>query len=260
MVERVLGPRLPARSFQDRDHLVDLAGVQAIAVERQALTAGILEALCGLPVAERPILVSVSGADDLQPDATGTISHASRLRERPTGFARIGIPVRRLIEASGVDATFVYFGNLVYGPGKLFAEYYVKGLAAGKARVVGSGANRLPLTHVADAAGALVHLVGLPRQDIVGRTFVAMDGADTTQRALLDLTADAMGVKRTGSVPAWIARLVAGPVAVETITLDVHADPSALLATGFRFRYPSPREGVPAALGSLAITTTPATG
>lgn len=55
-----------------------------------------------LPRAESPLYFSVSGADDLQPDVHQTINHSSPLRNRPLGFANIGIPVRRLIEASGV--------------------------------------------------------------------------------------------------------------------------------------------------------------
>jgi nucleoside-diphosphate-sugar epimerase len=240
----LLQPKLPARLTQ--------AAVRTISSERQALTRGVLDGLRALP-GERPILFSVSGADDLQPDERGALSHRSQLRAQPRGFGHVGIPVRRLIEASGVEATYVYFGNLVYGPGKVFAEQYVKGLASGRARtrIVGSGANRLPLTHVTDAARALIHLAGLPRAERAGRTWVAMDGADTTQRQLLEDTADLMGVKRPGAAPAWLAGLFAGRIAVETITLDAHADPSALLATGFALRYPSHREGVPATLARL---------
>ncbi|HKX01820.1 MAG TPA: hypothetical protein VJX71_04930 [Methylomirabilota bacterium] len=143
-----------------------------------------------------------------------------------------------MVATSGIDATYVYFGNLVYGPGKVFADLYVAGLRNGSARVIGKGTNRLPLIHVTDAARALVHLAGLPRGDLVGRTFITMDGADTIQRELLDDTADLMGVKRPGTIPVWLAALVAGSIAVETITLDAHADPSALPATGFPFSLP----------------------
>lgn len=228
------------------------SALRSISTARQAMTRAGLEALRTLRPEERPIFFSVSGADDLQPDAQGTISERSRLRAHPRGFAYVGIPVRQLVEASGIDAVYVYFGNLVYGPGKVFADLYLAGLRHGSARVIGKGTNRLPLIHVTDAAHALVHLAGLPRADLVGRTFIAMDGADTTQRELLDDTAALMGVKRPGTIPAWLAALVAGSVAVETITLDVHADPSALLATGFHFRYPSHHEGVAATLASLA--------
>ena len=236
-------PKFPKR--------VSRKALKEISEERQAMTRSMLAALRSLPAEERPLFIAVLGADNLQPNARNVISHDSVLRPHPRGFATIGIPVRKLIEASGLDATYVYLGNLVYGPGKVFADQYVNGLKNGTAHIVGKGENRLPLTHVTDAARALVHLAALAETHVVGRTFLAVDGSDATQRMLLDATADAMGVKRPGSVPTWLAALVAGSIVVETITLDVHADNSALLETGFEFRYPSYREGVPATLQAL---------
>jgi hypothetical protein len=64
-----------------------------------------------------------------------------------------------------------------------------------------------------------------------------------------------VGVKKPGAIPAWLADLVAGPIAVETMTFDVHIDNSALLETGFRFLYPSHREGVVATLAELGYGT-----
>ncbi len=239
-------PKLPKR--------LSRSAMKALSAARQAMTRATLEALQSLPAEERPIFFSVSGADDLQPDAQGTISERSPLRSHPRGFAHIGIPVRQLVEISGIEATSVYFGNLVYGPGKVFADQYITGLRNGSARILGKGTNRVPLVHVTDAARALVHLAGLPRTGLVGRIFIVMDGADTTQRELLDETATLMGVKRPGAVPTWLAALVAGSIAMETITLDAHADGSALLATGFHFRYPSHQQGVPATLAALGYT------
>ena len=235
-------PKLPAR--------LNMKAIQAISAERQEMTRGILQALQTLRAESRPLFFSVSGADDLQP-LQGVISHKSPVRTQLRGFAHIGVPVHRLVESSGVDATFLYMGSMVYGPGKIFAEQYVMGLKKGTARIVGNGNNHLPLTHVTDAARAIVHLAGLPKAELVGRTFVVMDGADTTQRALLNETADTLGVKRPAAVLTLLATLVAGSIGVETVTLDVHADPSALLATGFQFQYPSYREGVPVTVKEL---------
>ena len=239
-----------------------------MSAERLEMTRSMLDALRGLPAHQQPLFIAVSGADDLQPDAHNVIRHDSALRAQPRGFGHIGISLRKLIEASGLDATYVYFGNLVYGPGKVFAEQYVTGLTHGTAHVIGNGKNRLPMVHVTDAARALVHLATLAQANtkvdgmaalavtnVVGRTFLAMDGADTTQRMLLDATADAMGVKRPGSVPAWLAARVAGSIAVETMTLDVHADNSALRKTDFYFTYPSYCEGVPATLAHMGYTS-----
>lgn len=235
-------PKLPTRMSR--------SAIAKVSQERQAGTAGILTALRGLPAAERPLLFSISGIDDLHADGRGVVDHRSPLRDGPRGFGRIGIPVRRLIEQSGLETAYLYLG-FVYGPGKVFAAQYVDGLRAGKAPVVGRGDNYLPLTHVEDAARAIVHLAGQPRAALVGRNVVITDGADPTQRALLDYTAGLMGVKRASRAPAPLVALVAGRVTVEVITRDVHADPAALRATGFAFRYPSYREGVPATLAAL---------
>ena len=249
-------PQLPQRLGQKE--------IEAMSAERVDMTRRLLDALRGLPAEKRPLFIAVSRADDLQPDAHNVIRHNSALRALPRGFGRVGIPRRQLIEASGLDATYVYFGNLVYGPGKVFAEQYVAGLTQGTAHVIGNGKNRVPMVHVTDAARALVHLATLAHANttvdgmaalavtnVVGRTFLAMDGADATQRMLLDATADAMGVKRPASVPAWLAEHVSGSIRVESMTLDVHADNSALLKTGFSLTYPSYREGVPATLAHL---------
>ena len=239
----LLQPPLPKRLTH--------AAITAISERRQRFTAGLLDAIKLLPEGARPLLFCVSGAEDLQPDQHGRIDATSALRSDAVAFSAIGVPVRRLIEAAAVDATYIYLGALVYGPGKAFADVIVDGLRKRRARVVGDGSNRLPLVHVEDAAGALVHLAGLPRADIVGKAFLATDGSGTTQRDLLDLTADLMGRKHPGSAPAWLAGLIAGAVAVESITLDAHDDPSALQQTGFQFRYPSPREGVADSLKRL---------
>ncbi len=76
--------------------------VSRIAGQRRATTQGILAAIESLPADDRPLLFSVSGADDLEPDEAGVVSHSSTLRADPYGFSSIGVPVHRLIEDSGV--------------------------------------------------------------------------------------------------------------------------------------------------------------
>jgi len=198
--------------------------------------------------AAHPLLILASGADDLAPDDAGTLSHRSGLASRPRGFGHIGIPVRRRLEQDEVEATYVYFGNVVYGPGKAYLDTIVTGLRTGRTMVIGNGSNRLPLTHVQDAAAALVHIAGLPRRQQVGATFVAVPRTSVTQRELLDATADAIGARRPSSAPVALAALVAGAGNAEVMTLDATCDPTALEATGFRFRHPDLSTGIPAAL------------
>jgi nucleoside-diphosphate-sugar epimerase len=161
----------------------------------------------------------------------------------PTGFGRIGIPVTRLIEASGVEAVHLHFGT-VYGPGKAFAARIVPGLKKGRMPVVGDGRNRAPLTSVLDAARSIVHLATLPREQVAGQRFLITDGASTTQREFLDLIAEFLGAPRPPQIPAWLARLAIGAAMVEVLTLDVRVDNSRLLGTGFRLSHPAPRDGI----------------
>jgi uncharacterized protein YbjT (DUF2867 family) len=81
----LLQPRLPRRLTR--------AAVQRISAERQALTRGLVAALQGLPAGERPLFVSVSGADDLQPDARSTgfrFRYPSYREGVPATLARLG--------------------------------------------------------------------------------------------------------------------------------------------------------------------------
>ena len=207
-----------------------------------------LDALGSLPPSMQPLWISVSGTDDLLPDSSGALSGRSSLRSTPRGFAHIGLPVRATIEASGLDATFVYLGQMVYGPGKAYASFVVDGIRTGKAKMVGSGNNRLPLTHVDDAAAALVHLLTLDRGELVGRTVVAVPAVVATQRELFSRTASALGRPTPGSVPTALAALAAGRVNAQVMTLDARCDPDLLTDTGFTFRHEAVDSGVAASL------------
>jgi nucleoside-diphosphate-sugar epimerase len=235
-------------SFPNR--LTDRA-VRRLAEQRLAITRSVVAGLKTLPAETRPLLFCISGVDDLTPAGDGAVSERSPVRGEPTGLAQIGAPVRSLVDGSGLETVVVYFGAMVYGAGKVYRDVIVKGLRKRRARVLGPGTNRLPLTHVTDAARALVHLAGLPREQVSGRVWVAADGAGTTQRDLFDVTADGMGLKRPGSIPVWVAAAVAGGAGVASLVFDCAVDNSALRATGFDFRYPSLHDGVPQALAEL---------
>jgi nucleoside-diphosphate-sugar epimerase len=226
------------------------SAVASIVRDRVAFSEALGRELMSIPPAERPVWFSISGADDLEPQ-DGVISHESPHRREPKGFARIGVPILRAVQGSGADVAYVYLGVMVYGPGKAFAEYFVNALKKGRARVIGKGENRLPIVHVTDAARALVQLAGLPREQLVGHSFLAADGADATGRELLAETARLMGRKPPGSAPVWLVALIAGRTAAEAMTFDAHVDNSALRATGFEYRYPSYREGVRQTLADL---------
>jgi len=235
-------PALPNR--------IGLQAIRKIAERRVAIARRLVAALDSLPAAGRPLLMAVSGLDDLAPDSSGRVFDDSPLRTEPHGFAHIGIPVRRVLEQADAACTFAYLGT-VYGPGKAFARRVFPQIAAGRFRMAGDGRNRMPIVHVEDAARALVHLALLPAARLAGRSFVIADGSNATMSQFAGFTAELLGAPVPPTVPVWLARLPLGTVLCETLTRDIAADPRALLAEGFEFRYPSYAEGVPAALNRL---------
>jgi nucleoside-diphosphate-sugar epimerase len=235
-------PELPQR--------IGSGAIRTIVRQRLEMTRRLLSALQSIQVTIAPILISVSGIDDLAPDEGGRVSEQSPLRTELVGFAHIGVPVRRMIEASGTKSAFAYLGT-VYGPGKTFARSVFPKLATGKFRMAGSGNNRMPLLHVEDAARALVHLAALGPERLTGSSFVVADGANATMSQFLGYAAKQMNAPPPAKAPLWLARLIAGRILCETLTRDVAADPASLRKTGFRFHYPSYREGLPSTLKQL---------
>lgn len=225
---------------------------RSIAGQRVDFTSTVISALRRRSAAKRPLLVTVSGTDDLQPDPAGVLHATSPLRDTPRGFGHIGIPVRRQIESGRVDAAFVYLGNVVLGPGKAFRDRLVPGVASGAVKVIGRGDNLLPVTHVDDAAGALAHLAGLPREAVAGQAFLASP-ASLTQRALLDAIASAIGARRPGRVPGWVAALAVGRPQAEVMTLDADVDPTSMTRVGYRYLHRDPVQAVHDAAAPIPV-------
>jgi nucleoside-diphosphate-sugar epimerase len=239
----LLQPELPKRIGNAAARRIS----RARAVATQVLLDGLEARDC------TPLLVSVSGVEDLAPDTNGCRSHASSVVEQPTGFAQVGVPVRRIIEASRLPAVFVHLG-IVYGPGKSFAKEIVPDVARGRAAVVGDGNNRLALVHVDDAVAALVHLALLGSARVAGRVFVVADSR-VTQRGFMEELACQMAARSPRRVPRWLASLVRGAALVELLTADTPVDTTALVDTGFEFRFASLRAGLRQTLVDLGYAT-----
>ncbi len=236
-------PQLPRR--------VRVADIESVSLQRQAITRALTSALSQVPIHVRPLLVSASGLDDLVPDREGNVSVRSELSPDPKGFGRIGVFVRRIIEGSGVAATHVYLGT-VYGPGKSFAATVFPSLMRGRFALPAPAKSRFPVIHVKDAARALVHLASLPRESLVGRSWLLVDeSGGAPLGTFFDTAARLLGVAPPARLPAWLLSLAIGRALVETLTRDLAAKPEALSHTGFRFQYPTAREGLPPTLEDL---------
>lgn len=122
---------------------------------------------------------------------------------------------RQVGEAGGMDGLALRYGWL-YGPGTFFDRDGSQTEDALKRRlpVVGRGDGTFSFVHVEDAAGATVAAVerGAPG------AYNVVDDEPAPMREWVPVFCEAIGAKKPRRVPAWLARLVAGPAAAATAT------------------------------------------
>ena len=115
--------------------------------------------------------------------------------------------------------------------------------------IVGDGGGIFPWLHLDDGAAATVLALEHPGPAI----YNVVDDDPAPVRDWLPVLASALGAKPPRHAPTWLARLVAGPAAVE---LGTHArgasNAKAKRELGWSPRYPSWRLGFPAAYSALA--------
>lgn len=150
--------------------------------------------------------------------------------------------VRVAVQRSGLPATILR-PPIVYGVGSGFKDFFLDLARRRLFRVVGDGSYFLNLLHVEDAAAA--YRLALERPS-AGETFLVADDAPVTMREFADFFAKEMGRRRPGSVPAFLAKLVAGQGAVEALQDSVRLRNGKIKARlGWAPRYPTYRDGIP---------------
>ena len=155
----------------------------------------------------------------------------------PAGFAgRRLLEGEALVRAAPFPGTVLRLGG-IYGPGRTSLIERARSGAPG-----GSGyTNRI---HRDDAAGALAHLALLPAAD---PCYVGVDCEPAKEADVLAWLARRLGVPpRT---PGARASAEAAPAPRRAARGSKRCRNARLLASGFRFRYPTYREGYEALLG-----------
>jgi len=148
---------------------------------------------------------------------------------------------RRLLDADSLDGVVLRYGFL-YGPGTYYDEDGSTTADVRRRRmpVVGKGSGVFSFVHVDDAAGATVIAVERGGPGI----YNIVDDEPATMREWLPEFANAAGAKRPLRLPAWLAKLVAGPV-VAAYALDLRGASNAKAKgeLGWRPAHPSWRQG-----------------
>jgi nucleoside-diphosphate-sugar epimerase len=121
--------------------------------------------------------------------------------------------------------------------------------------VVGDGGGIFPWLHLDDAAAATV----LALEHSGPAIYNIVDDEPAPIRDWLPVLARALGAGPPRHVPAWLARLVAGPAAVVMATTARGASNArARRELGWTPRYPSWRTGFPATYTAMAVADGPA--
>jgi len=143
--------------------------------------------------------------------------------------------VEDVVVAAG-GATMRYGG--FYGPGA--SDVQVEAVRKRQFPLVGGGAGYFSWIHVEDAASATVLAVEQQAQGV----FSIVDDEPAPASEWLPYLAAAVGAKRPMRFPTWLARLVAGDVAVGMMTEGRgFSNAKAKRELGWELRYPSWRQG-----------------
>ncbi len=158
-----------------------------------------------------------------------------------TAAAALAELERQVLGAEGMEGLVLRYGWL-YGPGTYYAGdgSLTEDAHKRKAPVVGKGTGTFSFVQVEDAAAATV--AALERGAPGAYNIVDDEPAPMSEWA--PAFAEAVGAKKPLRVPAWLARLVAGPGAVAMATqLRGASNAKAKRELGWQPHYPSWRQG-----------------
>jgi nucleoside-diphosphate-sugar epimerase len=132
------------------------------------------------------------------------------LKDQQETLAAIRFLERAVLEAP-LDGIVVRYGGL-YGPGS--SETLADILRKRMFPVIGSGAGYVSSTHIDDAAGGTVAALERGKRGI----YNIVDDEPAPSSVFIPAIAEALGAPKPLHVPAWLARLFAGEVAVTMMT------------------------------------------
>ena len=168
------------------------------------------------------------------------------------GLTLAGVEAERLIQDAGAKGHPIIqmIPGQIYGPGGMFLQMY-KMLKSGKFGVVGKGDNYMPRIHVEDCAEAYALAIDkLP----INNSFIVADDTPCTTREFTEFMASCAGMSKPRTIPRILARIVMGKLLLDTMGIDCIVSNLKLKEVlGWKLKYPSYREGLPAAIDALEV-------
>ncbi|GAC1497844.1 MAG: NAD-dependent epimerase/dehydratase family protein [Ktedonobacteraceae bacterium] len=137
----------------------------------------------------------------------------------------------------------------VYGPGGLFKQSFYDTQQKGRLAAFGAGKNYWSPIHVDDLATGYALAI---ESEAYGETFNVVDDQPLTQREIIDLFTDALGVKRVGSMPPWFLKILLGAPLVDSLVISFRIkNARAKQALGWQPRYSTFKDGIPVVVKQL---------
>ena len=220
----------------------DARKIDEVNVEGTRRLLGACEAITGAP---RFVFLStvVTG------DADGAVLDETSALPVETGYGRSKQEGEELVRDSGLPSVIIRPSH-VYGPGGWYEHEIVKRLRQpGRLVVIGHGDNWWDVVHVEDVASACVAAAERAQPHSL---YHVVDDEPVRYFNFVALTAKELGVGKPRHVPAGLARLVAGRDPVAAVIRSARSSNERIKRElGWRPRYPTAREGVPAAVAKL---------
>ncbi len=153
---------------------------------------------------------------------------------------------QQVLGADGLDGVVLRCGWF-YGPGTSFAADRGQADEVRRRRfpVVGPGTGLFSFIHVDDVATATLAAITTEAAGV----FNVVDDEPVQQREWVPAYAEAIGAKKPRHVPLWLAKLIAGPIALNAVELRGASNARAKRELGWEPRYRSWRQGFDEALG-----------
>jgi nucleoside-diphosphate-sugar epimerase len=185
-------------------------------------------------------------------DAHGELLSEDRPLPVQTPYGRSKQEGERMLAQSGLPAVIVRPSH-VYGPGGWYAQELVTRLRQpGRFAVIGRGDNLWDVVHVDDVADALLLAADGAAP---GSVLHVADDEPLTYYDFMALTARALGVGAPRRIPVALARVAAGSNAVAAVVRSARSSNARIKRElGWRPRFATAREGVPAAVAAIAGT------
>jgi 2-alkyl-3-oxoalkanoate reductase len=151
-----------------------------------------------------------------------------------------------VLGSSALQGVVLRYG-MFYGPATPYSPNGVYGEMVRKRRlpIVGDGSGRQSFIHLDDATSATLSAI-----DRGSGIYNVVDDEPARARDWIPDFAEALGAKPPRHVPAWLARLAAGPAAVRTMTTQRGASNACIKRDlGWKPRYADWRAGFPTLTG-----------